>query len=525
MIARGLIMVLLLGGVSLPADAQSLEREKRSNGWLSSGNAAGLRAFREGKISEAELFFNREGGGMVNHHEATSQFSWGARTGSFFRLDRAVLHGEIIYKNYKGKNTGGTTFIDPGYAPFNIVEQADTNRGTRSAEEYTLVGAVGVPLYRALNAGGKIIYTTANRAKHKDPRYKNTLLDMTVSAGLSYRFGNRVEVGINYDYRRTIEETRYKVYGNTDRQFLFLVDFGLFTGRVELFGETGYSSSDGPLFNAFHGGSLQVELPLRRWSLFQELTGRRRHGYFGEKSTSSICYSDHEGSMIAYRGLLSARGEVTRLVEWSFSRETIENSENIYRHETTPGGLSRVVYHGKVKVLSGNATRASLSCTSRRGLVAGQPAWEWSAGGDYAARSRTVSLYPFFRQQHLHAYRARLSAGHHRRAGQRDAVGFSLEIAYGRGSGEAKQDGLYAKPSDDQAAPRNVDHLLYREHEYLTIPRVEGSASITYHAPLFPGNVQGYARARAFYRRALEEVQYLGGASARAITVGVGCLF
>ena len=521
-----ILLLLLVGGASRPVAAQvrALEWLERPGSWLTSGNAAGLHLLPVKKSSRAGVFFTKGDGRLVNYHESTDDYAWGARTGSYSRLDNGVvLHGAIEYKNYKGKNTGGPTFIDPSSNAFNIIEPADSTRGTSTTEQYTLAGAASIPLHRVLHAGARIIYKTANCAKYKDPRHKNTLLDMTLSAGVAYHPTRRVTLGANYTYHRVIEEITHGIYGNTDRQYLFLVDFGSFFGRAEMFGEEGYTSSDGPLFNAFHGASLQLDLAAGQWTLFNEFTYTARRGYFGEKSSISICYFEHEGSAIEYRARLAAPGH---LVELRVARETLDNRENIYRQETTPGQMRRIVYYGQSKVFSGNETRAAISYTSCRGLVADWPAWEWSAGGDYLSRSRTTSIYPFFRKQHVRAYNAHLSDGHHRHVGHRgDIIGLSLEVAYGSGNGAPKQDGLYASPSADQAAPKSADHLLYREHEFFTIPRLEARAAISYYTPPLTGNARGYASARATFRHALDEVQYLGGASSRTISIGVGCLF
>ncbi|MDR1272948.1 MAG: hypothetical protein LBK12_00205 [Odoribacteraceae bacterium] len=526
MLKRIAIYFLLAAGVSSPVAAQefNLEYVKRASGWLTSPNAAGLHVLPVRKTSVAELYFNKGDGRFVNYHQSGDRRSWGARTESFFRLHRAVVvHGAIEYENFHGRDMGGSALVDPGYNAFNIVEHADTNRGAKSLERYSLAGAVSVDLYRGLRLGAKIDYKAVNLAKHVDLRHKNTLLDMSLSAGLAYRFNDWLEAGGNYHYRRTIEGVVFNSYGNTDRQYFSLVDFGAFFGRRQLFGESGYTSENRPVFNAFHGASLQLELGRGAASFFNEFTYKSRRGYFGEKSSTAVRYTDHEGSVLEYRGLLSLPArDGLHLVELRAAREKLENHENIYRSETTPGDVSHIVYYGQSKTLDRDDARFSLAYTGQRGRTAGHPAWEWQAAGGYSRRSLTASLYPFFRKQELWGADARLSAGRYLSRGK-NTFGLSLGAGGATGGGEARQDGLYAAPSESQPAPATADHLLYREHEYLTLPRLEGNVACTLERPV-TGETRGYARVQASYLRALKHARYTGN-SFLDVTVSIGCHF
>jgi hypothetical protein len=518
--------LLAVAGIWLPAVGQELSFEYvgRAGGWFASENVAGLYLLPDGKRSMAEVYFNKGDGRLVDYFQSGNRRTWGARTGSFLRLNRdVVLHGGIEYENFHGRDMGGSTFIDPATHAFNLVEYADTNRGSKSAERYRLTGAVSADLHRGVHAGVMIDYRTANYAKHKDLRHKNTLLDLALTAGVAYRPGTRLEVGANYYYRRTVEGVNFNVYGNTDRQYYMLVDFGAFFGRREVFGESGFSSGGSPIFSAYHGWGLQVFLAGERVSLFNEVSYKLRKGYFGENSSDSPRYTDHEGSVVAYRGTLSLAGEGARhFVEVSAELERLENFENIFRRETTAGDLSKVVYYGQTKVLSRDDTRLALAYTGQRGRVAGHPAWEWRANGEYGERGRTASFYPFFRKQQLWTAAARVSAERYF-ACRGNVVGVSLGAGGGAGGGDVFRDGLYVTPTEGQAAPGTTDHLLFREHEYLTVPRVEARAGCAWERPV-GDNVRGYARLQASLLRALERTRFTGS-SFRDVTVSVGCLF
>jgi hypothetical protein len=530
-----LLILLLAGGTLVPAaageeggDRWSLDRVKRSSAWFAAHNAAGLHHLPVEKVSIAEIFFDKGDGKFIDYYQSDDRRAWGARTESFFRLaPGVVVHGGIEYTNFLGKHAGGSIFIDPPSNPFDIVEQADSNRGTRTMERYALSGAVSARLHRGLRAGGKIDYQAANLAKHKDLRHKNTLLDMALSAGLAWRLSDRVEAGAAYLYRRVVEGVVLNIYGNTDRQYFSLVTFGAFLGRAELFGESGYTSRNTPLFNAFHGISLQLELTSRAGTrLFNEFTYRECDGYYGDRSSTSILHTTHSARLLEYRGRLSlTRHDALHLVELHAARETLQNHENIYRSETTPGESTVIVYYGKSKMLDRSATRVTLAYTARLGTLAGHPAWELEAAADYRDRVQTVSLYPFFREQSLRTVIARLAAARNLLLAARgDLLGLSLGLSGGTGTGAAYRDGLYATPSATQPPPKSADHYLYREHEYLTLPRLAGTLGCAYSRPLTDGT-RLHVQLQGTLLRSLTRPAYLGGNTSRDFTLKLGCLF
>jgi hypothetical protein len=522
-------LILLATGAVLPrplaAQELNLDYLPRVEAWRGSENAAGLHLLPARDASVARLFLDKEDGQLVNYHQSPDSRAWGARVASVARLHRRVsLAGEIVYDYFKGKDMGGSTFIDPSRAPFNIVEYADTNRGTKSLERYTLSGALAADLHRGLVAGARVHYKAANHSKHKDLRHKNTLLDLSLSAGLAARVARGVEVGANYFHRRSIEGIGFSVYGNTDRQYLSLVSFGAFLGRRELFGDSGYTSESRPLVDAHHGAAVQINLSRRRLALFQEFSYRARSGYFGEKSTTAIRYSDHEGTTLSYRAHLSLRApRATHLLELLASRETLENQENIYRAETTPGQTTVIVYYGQAKMLERSDTRLAATYTGLLGHVAGHPAWSWHASVDHASRALTVSFYPFFRLQNLRTFASHVGASRHLPLGTR-TLGLALDLGASTGSGVPARDGLYATPSANQPAPRTADHLLHREHEYLTLPRGSLTATLSLDHPVTP-SARAFARLSSTFRRTFRPVHYLLSRSSRALSISLGCYF
>jgi hypothetical protein len=526
------ILLLLAGGAARPVLAQDYPRHwlpyiNLPDHWLRSENPAGLRAINIQQNSRAGLFFDKQQGGLVNHSDPDNQRAWGATAAAFYRLPSGVaMQGEIIYRNHRARRVGGPAFISPRLLPFNITETEDSLRGPAASEHYSLLGAVAIPLYRSLQAGARVAYNTENLAKHKDPRHKNALLDMTISAGVTARPLPRVTLGLSYAYHRTIESVVRGVYGNTDKQYTYLVDFGAFIGRAELFGDTGYSSSDGPLFDDSRALSAQFELAATNWRLFHEFSFTTRRGYYGEKSTTSICYSNHRSRSLAYSARLATSGARSHVIDLSASTETLHNDENLYRTETTSGSASRVVYLGSVNLLTATDARASISYASRVGLVINHPAWEYSAAADYYSRSRSVSIYPFFREQHLRAFSVALSAAHHRLVAPRaSALGFSLSLSYRRGFGAASRDGLRAPLGANQSPPPTLDHLLLRDREYFTIPRVTLDATATRYFSPFSTSVHPYARLRSLLDRSLTPPLHLSSPSSISLALSLGCLF
>ncbi|WP_447641394.1 MULTISPECIES: DUF6850 family outer membrane beta-barrel protein [Chitinophagaceae] len=528
---------LLIGGALCSADAaaqwtdstwRDMDYIRNSNGWLSSGNVLGLQYLPVNKISDAKIYANKSDGKFVNYYQSDNSYRMGASTESFYRLNATtVFQGKVVYDNFKGKNMGGSAFINPYAAPLDIDEDADTTKGSKKLERYNLFGAVAAKIGRRWTLGGKIDYEAANYTKYKDLRHINKLLNMDVQVGLGYSLNKILEIGVGYDYLRRIESTVFNMYGNTDKQYLSLVNYGSFFGTKELFGSSGvspgYTLQSNPMVNNTHRISLQAAIhlnPQMEW--FNNFSYGMRSGYFGEKESASVVFTEHRSKQYAYNGILSLRrGRSLHKFDIQAGYEKLKNMLNISRPETDQGGTTTYVYYGQNQLLDQKITSAGMGYTAYLGIQNGNPLWTLKAGGNYYRRNQTTTLYPFYRQQLINSYVFSIF-GNRNFIQDKDMYSVSLGLAYGSGGGTAKKDGTYITQSSNQTPPATKDNYLYEEYEYFTKPRVRSQLGLKYSRSINP-QVTGFAQLGFSYTKA-SDVTYIGN-NFRSLNFTVGCTF
>ncbi len=501
---------------------------KLDSGWLQSGNAAGLTVFGKGAASEVSLYGGIERGGLKPWYASDDVREFGAEAVSLCRLSKRVaVRGEVGYRNRMSRNLAGSYFIDPACTPFDIVEYDEENRGDKRLEEYRLSGGVGADLTRWLTLGASFGYTAANYAKHKDLRHTNSLMDLEFAFGARLRLGKRVGAGANYLYRRRNETLLLASYGTQDQRFVSLLDYGAFFGKQEIFGEVGYTkqSENKPLFDRRHGASLQLSWRLaERFEWPGEAGFRLRDGYYGNPSHATVVYAEHEGGQWFCKGVFTLSGRRsahTLVVDWS--RDEVENSENIYGYRNEETGRNCIDYLGRREV--GSRTRHTLEAhyTGRFGLEEGLPRWRASLEASLDRRETKASNYPDYRRQDLSWWHLKASAARNIRSG-RNCCTVALSGCCGAGSGEVSSDGRYASTGDGEALTRTRDDLLMQEWEYLTAMRVGAGVEAGYSRWL---GSRGYRLCVALRYDLLKafDTEFLGGAVRHAATIRIGCRF
>lgn len=501
---------------------------KKSEAWLNSENAAGLHALPVDHVSIAEVYVNKQDGKFVNYHQSDNSLAFGAQTESFYRLNpKMVFYGKVGYSNFSGKNMTGSMFIDPYANPFDIVEFSDTNRGTKKLETYHLIGAISADVSKKITLGAKIDYTASNYAKQKDLRHVNKLLDMNLSAGMSYHLNGQVEIGANYYYRRSVEGLNFNLYGTTDKVYTSLISYGAFFGLAEQFGENGYTkgNEEKPMFNEYHGGALQLKLQLTsKLSLFNEFAYKSRSGYYGKKSPSTVVHSNHESGIWEYRSMLSLRERKNlHTLNINLQYESLNNLENVYRTENAGGGITDIVYYGTLDTTEKTSWNTSAEYVGYLGLTDFCPTWVVKGGAEYVNRKQTASVYPYYRKQNIHWMDFYLS-GERNIKRQKGIYTVSLGGRYSSGGGNVKDDGIYATPSESQTPPRSMDTFLYSEYEYLTCPKVKGEIKLTYSHEIGNKGIRGYT---SLYYGMLNafKVKYVEGIRQHEISWTIGCTF
>lgn len=497
--------------------------------WLTSENAAGLTALSANdKASEVSLYGELFSGDMHNYNEAHDGYRWGLKGVSYYPVsERVAVWGEVNYCNFQGNDMTGSYFIDPSQAPFNLIEYTEGNPGDKQLETYHLAGAVGANFSRRFSGGLKMDYTAANYAKRKDLRHTNSLMDMTVTAGLKYRLAERFTLGVNYVYRRRNESLLLSMYGTTDKLYYTLVDYGAFFGKRELFSDTGYTKENEakPLFDAYHGGALQFSWRIGKyWEWFNEVGFRLRDGFYGDDSPSTIVYSAHTGESLTYRGHLVYAGlRNTHTLRVTAEQCKVENRENIYDFRNDDVGINYYVYLGDTEVGTRTEQKISLQYTGLLGIEQGLPLWMLDIKLDYDHREQKAVNYPDYRRQDIAWWRLAASLKRNILSG-RNLYTAGVDFGYGAGSGDRCKDGRFTTSNEVETLTRTLDMLLMRDYEYYTASRIQAGANIRYTRHIGQKGVRGYVELDYNFCKAFNTT-YLDHAMRHILSIQIGCNF
>ena len=438
---------------------------KHSSPWLTSQNAAGLTHFSNSNIAEAELRLGIGKGGLVNYYESPKTLTFDGGIESFYRISqRVVLFGGMSYENYTGRKMTGSAFVNPERLPFDIVEDSLTNEGRKHRDTYQLTGAVGVDLWHGAALGVRVDYTAANYAKYKDLRHKNKLMDLSASAGVSIPLCHWAEIGVDYRYHRYNESVTFGTYGNSDKVYKSLINYGGFIGVVEQFGNYGFTdkSREMPLFDDGHGMGVQASASAGQLKFFGEFSYNHRSGYYGRRSPYTITYTAHEGDNYSYYGRLEYHAERSvHQIGARLSWETLQNDANTYRELKNDAGSSYYEYYDAVKTSNKLWNSTTIDYTCYLGLRHEMPAWMFRAAIDLRHRKQTAYQYPYYRRQDIRSTELSLHASRNIFL-PKGVLSLSANFSWLKGSGEPFEDGTLAEPSDRQTPPPSMDALLYK---------------------------------------------------------------
>lgn len=497
--------------------------------WLTSENAAGLTVLpADLRISETGCYGEVFSGDLHNYHEAHDGYRWGLKGMSYHPVaERVAVWGEVDYSNFLGRDMTGSYFIDPSQAPFNLVEFTPGNAGNKQLETYHLAGAVGADLTRRMSGGLKMDYTAANYAKRKDLRHTNSLMDMTLTAGLNFRLGKRFTFGANYAYRRRNESLLLSMYGTTDKRYYTLVDYGAFFGKREQFSDTGYTKEDEakPLFDHYHGGAVQLSWrPGTRWEWFNELGVRIRNGHYGDDSPSTVVYSTHTGQSLAYKGqLVYAGARNIHTLRLEAEQRRCDNRENMYDFRNDAVGINYYVYLGEAEVGRRTEQTASLRYTGQWDIREGLPRWQTALLWEYDHRTQQAVNYPDYRRQDIAWWRLSFSLQRNFRSG-RNLYTACVDAGYGSGNGTPFEEGRYHTSNEVVTLTRTLNALLMHDYEYLTAARIQSGATIRYTRLIGGKGLRGFVGLDYDFLHAFD-TSCLGNGTRQTVSLQIGCNF
>lgn len=465
------------------------QRVKQYDPWLTGNNAAALTRFQSNNIAEANLYLQHGKGGWVDYYQSPNTISAGAKIESFYRINKkAVAYGKMGYDNDTGRDMTGSAFINPTRLPFDIIEDSLTNEGRKHRDTYLLTGAIGIDLWRGLSIGARADYTAANYAKYKDLRHKNKLLDLSLSAGVYAPIGSFINVGANYRYHRYVESVTFSMYGKSEKVYKSFVNYGPYIGRVEQFGNGGFTDKmhEMPLANDDNGVEVQLDFNiLPNLSFYNCFTYHHRTGYYGRKSPYTITYTNHHSDGYAYLGQLNFQvRDMHHSLSTRIETENLENYLETYRELQNDNGAFYYEYYDPVK--SGNRlwVNTDIDYHGQFAIRGELPTWDIHTGVHLAHRKQTGYQYPYLRRQNLH--RTELIVQIERNVFMHKGVlSLCAGGAYIKGSGRPFEDGILSMPSDLQTSPPTMEAFMYREFQYFTSPQYTVNGSVKY-AFMFP---------------------------------------
>jgi hypothetical protein len=543
MLTQKITLALLTCIAALSASAQDslLLRDyqfvRQSDPWLTHQNAAALTRFVADNIVEAEASLTKGNGGLVNFDDSRNTLAGNVRAESFYRLSRRVVtFGAISYDNWTGRDMTGSAFM-LRRTPFDLVEDSLTNPGRKHRDTYRLVGGVGADVWQGISLGAQLDYTSANYAKYKDLRHKNKLMDLQLTLGTYVPVVSWLNIGANYTYHRQTESVDFGTYGKSERVYKTLIDYGAFMGRVEQFGNEGFTdkSREMPLFEDSHGASLQLELrphishhpsDIKHLALHVSVDASHATGYYGRRSPYTITYTNHERDILRLQGRLTYATRSSRFtLDVNYSSEDLTNRAETFREMTNASGANYYEYYDPVETGTKKWYDFSTLLRAQWGIRGGLPTWDLAAGYTRCERRQSAYLYPYYRHQQLTTNTLSIAAT--RNILTRQGVwSFTLNAAWQKGSGDPYQDGTFTpQTSDVLPLTSTMPAFLYREYQYLVAPQYLLGARVKY-AFLFPGTrLKTHARLGIDYRKATENYDYTLGSQHTQLSLALGCTF
>lgn len=537
-VSKYLFSGVLLVLSSLEAQAQTVKTDSllmrdfsyvmHSDPWLMGNNPSALIRFGSSTLSEATVSMTVGNGGFVNYDQSPHTLTFGASAESVYRLSpRTVVYGRMSYQNESSSNMAGSAFLNTYHLPFDIVEDSLTNEGDEHRDTYHLKGGVGVDIWHGWSVGASFDFTAANLAKYKDLRHQNKAMDLTFSAGFYLPLGH-VSLGANYLYRRSTENIRFKVYGQSDKVYKSLIAYANFMGQVEQFTTNGYTGSNNeqPLFSARHGACVQLDWRITpQWQWYHSMMAQYRSGYYGRESAYTITYMRHHSHIYTYQSRLSYRLPTSlHRMDVSISAERLENNQNAYLETLNEQGASQYEYFGAVKTGDKLWVDTHIGYTGDMGIDYELPRWTVATGVNIGHRKQTGYRYPYYRRQQLNQVQGYIDACHRIRLRQ-GILQAGLQFAYQKGSGDVYEDLTFTEPSAQQTAPPSMDAYLYRDYEYYTAPQVKVGAALKYSFVFPQTRMKTYVEGKCTYLKAYNTDAYLKGDAYTTVMLIVGVDF
>lgn len=446
-------------------------------------------------------------GGFCNYSNGETEFSVGAYAKSVYRLnDRVICYGLIDYNNLWQQKAAGSVFINPEDKPFDIVEEADTNRGTTNLERFHLVGKVAYNITPRFCFGAEIDYTAANYAKRKDARHANSLMDMNLGLGVKYNFPF-VSLGAAYIYRRSNEGMKYSICGTTDVVYYSIISYGAFWGARELTCSEGFTDKNReiPLSDEYKGVDFQIDFSFWKLRIYNSAEWINRDGFFGKKSPYTISFECHDGKTFEYQSVVDFKQSsvLRHLISLGYNKKELFAYRNIYKIVSNKNGSTDVEYYDPLKISDKSITTLSAEYSLHWKGSSIERRMELSVGR--TERVTNAFKYPFYRIQdinynNLNALYSELYRVRH------NEISYSIGGGFGSGNGTPFFDGVYVQLTEGQNIPPSQTLLLLREYDFLCSRRFSAQLGAKYSVNIKSDNIKPYILVDYTYTRSTNAI-------------------
>ncbi len=496
--------------------------------WLASRNVAGFTALPDDvRTNYAETYFQKDNGGWGDYYASPDSYEFGARTASFYRVNsRLVLSGNVSYSSFQGKNMTGSVWLDPDDQPFDIVEMDPQFAGTKNREKYNLMGGLALDLGQGISLGARVDFTSANNAKRRDLRSQNKLMDLEAGGGVLWAKGI-VQLGLSYNYRRTIEELLFKTYGTTGIFYASLIDYGASFGVSEYSNANGLTDEDEerPMLSERHSVSLQLGMGKGSTKMLHEGWLEWREGYYGKRSLFTPVFMEHSGTAWGVEGKITWLQRHT--VTYQVTGSHLENWQNLYTYVNQGGGLNEYIYHGRLK------TRGQRTLGVETGYRFFGNAWVHQVNAGYHERRLTASFYPFYRSQKIHFTDVNLASRRLWYSGKHDWSA-ELQLGYQKGGGMMAEDGNYDGAGEGNSGDAEstlirtslvtLPSALQQHFDYLTASQGNVGLNLLYGRRLYADRIRIFALLSARYQQAWSVTADVENHH-QTISLSFGCTF
>ncbi len=461
-------------------------------------------------------------GGFCNYSNAENEFSVGAYAKSIYRLnDRVICYGLIDYNNLWQQKAAGSVFINPEDKPFDIVEEADTNRGTKNLESFNIVGKVAYNITPRFCFGADIDYKAANYAKRKDARHANSLMDMRLGVGIKYKLPF-VSLGSSFIYRRSNEGMKYSICGTTDVVYYSIISYGAFWGARELTCSEGFTDKNReiPLCDEYKGADFQMDITFGKIRIYNSAKWLGRDGFYGKKSPYTVSFERHDGKIAEYQSVVDFQQSsfLRQRIILGYVTTNLFAYRNIYKIVGNSNGSTDVEYSDPLKI--SDKSQKTLSATYSIYWLGGNVERRAELSFKRTSRVTNAFKYPFYRIQDI--YYCNLNASYSELYSvRRNEFSYSLGGSFGSGSGSPFFDGVYVQLSEDQIIPPSQTLLLLREYDYLCSRRLAARLGAKYAVKIKAENIKPYILVDYTYMRSFNAIYCKRSRNVANISIGL----